>query len=259
MTGAERALPVSPEALADLLAVARSAALSAGRALRERAEGWTAIDSEVGHDIKLAADREAEAIVLRGLAGTPYRVLSEETGWTGGADDRLVWVVDPLDGTANYLAGIPLCAVSIGLMAGRRPVAGVVYAFATDELFEGAWGMGARLNGAPIAVSTETDPARAILATGFPASADTSDGALAAFAARVRAWRKVRMIGSAALAIAWVANARVHAYREENTNLWDVAGAAAIAAAAGARVDIEGAALDGRLTVTVRAPGLPPP
>jgi myo-inositol-1(or 4)-monophosphatase len=252
-------LPVSRETLLANLDIARVAALEAGRALRDQSAQWNTVDSETDRDVKLAADREAEAIILRHLAKTPFRVLSEEAGWGAGEQTDLVWAVDPLDGTANYQVGIPLCAVSIGLVYNRRPVVGAVYAFPTDEMFLGAEGHGASLNGRPIRASTASDPAKGILATGFPAKADMGDTAMAAFTNRVRAWRKIRMIGSAALAVSYVACGRAHAYREENTNLWDIAGACAIASASGAEVIIEGEPIDGPLTVTVHAPGMPPP
>ncbi|MBN8909982.1 MAG: hypothetical protein J0H99_26040, partial [Rhodospirillales bacterium] len=91
--------------------MAERATAAAGRRLREAKTEWTSVDSQVGRDIKLRADREAEALVLATLAeGSAYPVLTEESGRVGDiGDGRPYWVVDPLDGTYNYFREVPLC------------------------------------------------------------------------------------------------------------------------------------------------------
>src|SRR5690606_23298521 len=111
----------------------------------------------------------------------------------------------------------------------------------------GAVGAGAWLNGAPIRVSTIADPAGGILQTGVPSRA--SPDSMALFEARLKTWRKVRMIGSAASALAYVAAGRAEAYRESGSMIWDIAAGCAIVRAAGGEYRIEGPALDKPLEV----------
>jgi myo-inositol-1(or 4)-monophosphatase len=176
-------------------------------------------------------------------------VISEEAGWvrSGGQSDDLVWAVDPLDGSVNYLRGYPHCAVSIALLRGGAPVLGVVDCFLLNERFTGVVGEGAWLNGSAIRVSTISDPAQGILQTGVPSRATAQSMTL--FESRLRTWRKVRMIGSAATALAYVAAGRAEAYRESGSMIWDVAAGCALVQAAGGQSNIAGAGLDVPLEV----------
>ena len=219
--------------LSAALEVAVSSVTEAGRLLLELRRNPVEVLSEVAHDIKLKADQLAEARILRILQERmPLPVLTEESGEHGGASENSrMWVVDPLDGTFNYSRGTPLCCSSVGLWADGQPVLGAVYNFFTDELFTGIVGRGAWLNGKPIAVSGVRTTAKASLATGFPHHQDKSDAPLQAF-------KKIRMLGSAALMGAHVACGWLDAYLEDDIWLWDIAAAAAICQAAGAAVRI---------------------
>ena len=226
---------------ATLLVQAQAAARAAGAELRSRRESWLTVDSEQGHDVKLAADRRSEDVLAHALAATGLAIFSEEAGWIGarrGAD--AFWLIDPLDGTANYSAGVPLACVSVGLMSDHGPVAGVVYDFSRDEMFVGASGQGASLNGTPIRVSTKAAKASAILSTGLTVRGDYSERAMRGFARDIPSWKKIRMIGSAALSLAYVACGRFDAYREQAIMPWDVAAGWALVEAAGGvvRADI---------------------
>lgn len=248
--------------LSALLAVAVDAAREAGEALRAHRSQWSDVESVVGREVKVGADRKAEAIVLDALArapeiaGQPIPILSEEAGWVGERAGEFAWAVDPLDGSVNYIKGYPHCAVSIALMRGREPVLGVVDCFLLNETFSGFQGGGAFLNKSPIHVSAVADRSAGILATGIPARAQADSESFAAFMSDMIAWRKVRMIGSAASALACVASGRADFYRETGAMLWDVAGGCALVAAAGGQVLIEGAALDQPLMVAASNAGL---
>lgn len=124
---------------------------------------------------------------------------------------------------------------------------GVVDCFVMNERFTGIVGEGAWLNGAPMRVSDIADPASGILQTGVPSRASADSMAL--FEARLRTWRKVRMIGSAATALAYVAAGRAEAYRESGSMIWDVAAGCALVEAAGGVFRIDGGALDKPLEV----------
>jgi myo-inositol-1(or 4)-monophosphatase len=240
------------------LAVAALAAARASALLAASRQALAQVVAEEGREVKVAADQAAEEVIvetLRRLA--PLPVLSEETGWIDAAGSRGVfWAVDPLDGSVNYAQGYPHCGSSIALVRDGVPVVGVVDLFVLGETFTGAVGRGAWLNGAPIRPSKVSDPARGVLNTGAPARLALDQAAQARFIAQLTQWRKIRMIGSAAAAIAYVANGRADGYHETGGMIWDVAGACAVAAAAGCAVAIEGA-LDGPLSVTVSNGVLP--
>lgn len=236
-----------------LLRLAERAAARAASALLDSRAAWRAIESEEGREVKLEADRHAEALIIETLrAETPYRILSEEIGWVAGSDGDMIWAVDPLDGSVNYAQGFPHWAVSIALVRNGAPVLGVVDCPELGETYTGISGEGAWMNGASIRVSGVTDPKRGILMTGIPARAATDAATMAAFTARITCWRKVRMIGSAACALAYVGAGKAEAYRETGGMLWDVAGGLAVVAGAGGVVTmrgVDGDALDGRLDV----------
>ncbi|HYD73897.1 MAG TPA: inositol monophosphatase [Candidatus Binatia bacterium] len=225
--------------LRDLLAVAEAAAAAAGEALQANRSSWSVIEAEEGREVKVAADKKAEALILEMLKrATPYPIISEEAGWARARErgDRLVWAVDPLDGSINYLRHYPHCAVSIALLDDGAPVLGVVDCFVLGERFTGAAGEGAWLNGAPLRVSEIADPAQGILQTGVPARA--GEESMRHFEQRLRTWRKVRMIGSAASALAYVAAGRAEAYRESGSMIWDVAAGCALVKASGGKYHI---------------------
>lgn len=216
------------------LELAERAASTAARYLHDRFAKDKHVLSEVGRDIKLQADQDAEALVLEVLAGSDYPVLAEESGATGTLeDDAPVWIVDPLDGTLNYKHGIPLCCVSVALSVGGAPVVGVIDDFNRGEVFRGVVGEGAWLNDEPMRVSDIEDPSRAILATGFPTKLQLDEAVLRDFVATAQRFKKVRMLGSAALMMAYVACGRVDAYAEDDIMYWDVAAGAALVEAAG--------------------------
>jgi myo-inositol-1(or 4)-monophosphatase len=232
----------------DLLAIAEAAAAEASAALAARRQPWSVVASEQGREVKIEADTRAEALILAALERhAPFPIISEEAGWVRAGEAALVWAVDPLDGSVNYLRGYPHCAVSIALLQEGKPVLGVVDCFILGERFTGLVGAGAWLNSAPIKVSTIAEPASGILQTGVPSRATPES--MKAFETRLSAWRKVRMIGSAASALAYVAAGRAEAYRESGSMIWDVAAGCALVKAAGGEFRIEGDRLDRPLEV----------
>lgn len=237
--------------LQELLGLAEAVAGQAGAALKANRDAWGVVEAEHGREVKIDADKRAEALILAELArATAFPVISEEAGWVSAAGDPggLVWAVDPLDGSVNYLRGYPHCAVSIALLRDGQPILGVVDCFLLGERFSGLAGVGAWRNDAPMRVSEIAAPALGILQTGIPSR--MSEASMASFAERISAWRKVRMIGSAATALAYVAAGRAEAYRESGSMIWDVAAGCALVLAAGGACRIEGTDLDGPLEVS---------
>jgi len=217
---------------------AKRAALDAGKTLREAFESHKKVLSAKGRDIKLQADQDAEQTILGHLKESAFPVLAEESGEHGAVGDGgPCWIVDPLDGTMNYSRRVSLCCVSIALARGEQPILGVVYHFMEDDLYVGAPGHGAWLNEGPMAVSGIDDAAKAVLSTGFPNSFDFDGPEFAEMLEGVRRFKKIRMIGSAALSLAYVASGRFDAYAEDNIMFWDVAAGLALVEAAGGHVD----------------------
>jgi myo-inositol-1(or 4)-monophosphatase len=216
-------------------AAAVTAARQAGALLRAGFAAGSAVRSDAGRDLKLEADVEAERVILAALRGaSPHPILSEESGADSGfSTDGRYWVVDPLDGTLNYGRRLPLCCVSIALWERDRPVLGVVHDFLRDECFTGEVGRGTACNDAPVRVSAVARADQAVLATGFPNARDFGDAALLDFVKDAQRFKKLRLLGSAALSLAWVAAGRADAYREDDIWFWDVAAGLALVAAAG--------------------------
>jgi myo-inositol-1(or 4)-monophosphatase len=227
--------------------VAVEAARAAGRLLLDGVAGRRRIRYK-GSPTNLVTemDARAERLILErlGAAFPDDGVLAEEAGARGGRSGRR-WIVDPLDGTTNYAHGLPIYAVSIALEAEGRVALGVVYDPPRDELFVGERGGGARLNDAPIAVSTARTLNASLLATGFPYDVRRTRANLAEFEAFTLRARAVRRLGSAVLYLAWVAAGRLDGYWELSVGPWDVAAGMLLVEEAGGRVsDPAGGRLD---------------
>ena len=217
------------------LTIAKKAASEAGDFLRKNKKNLSKTLSSTNRDIKLKADIEAEKIIKDIIkSDSNFGILAEESGISKESNKNL-WVVDPLDGTANYSRNIPLCCVSIALLSETKPVMGVIYDFNNDELYEGSINTSACLNGQKISVSKTKKSHEGILVTGLPNDTDYSDEAMIDMIKNFQNWRKVRMIGSAAIASVYVASGKADLYMENRSYLWDVAAGAAIVNAAGGK------------------------
>ncbi len=191
-----------------------------------------------------AADRRAEEIVREELAKArpAYGFLGEEGGARAGTDKTQRWIVDPLDGTTNFLHGIPHFAVSIALERGGAIVAGVTYNPANDELFVAERGKGAFLNDRRIRVAARRRLADAIVGCGLP-HYGRGDLALARneIAAAQQNFAGLRRYGAATLDLAWVAAGRLDAYWERDLSPWDLAaGVVLVREAGGFASDLDG-------------------
>lgn len=219
------------------LELAKKAAKAAGAFLKKREE--IHVDAQEGKDLKLSSDKKSESIIFSILGESDLPILSEEYGSKGTIGEKY-WIVDPLDGTVNYFKGMDdLSCVSISLWARNRPVVGVVYRFRTEELFYGIEGGGAYLNGNRIAPSNRKKVSQAVMAGGFPVKREYDHQSLERFIRNVQSFKKVRMLGAAALMGTFVACGRLDMYFEEGIMLWDIAAAVAIVRAAGGMVSLE--------------------
>ena len=219
-----------------LLSSAESVAREAGGILKAGAAHLREVEFQDQRDVELRADMESEELIRKRLGEAfPYPVYGEEKGGDASLRERYdpYWVVDPLDGTYNYLRGSSLCAVSIGLMRGETPILGVIYDFNSDTCFSGVVAEGFFINGKEAQPQWSGSLSQAALATGFPSGMDRSSARMEAFISRIAPFKKVRMVGSAALALAYVAGGIYDVYYEESIRLWDVAAGLALIQAAG--------------------------
>ena len=216
------------------LKIAKKAAHEAGNILVNLKAELNEENISTGRDIKLKADIEAEKLIKEHLlTKSDIPILGEETGASVSNLGKTFWVIDPLDGTANYSRNIPICCVSIALISNLEPVIGVIYDFNNEGIYEGSTESEAKLNNKNIYVSNNSKKNESILLTGLPLLTDYSDAALLDMVKDFQLWKKVRMIGSAAMAAAYVASAKADMYKEQGSFLWDIAAGAAIVNAAG--------------------------
>ncbi len=193
-----------------------------------------AVLSAEGKDLKTNADMEAEARIVQVLQReTDFPILTEEAGMLGAREADWMWVVDPLDGTINFAHGIPMACVSIALMQRGTPVVGVLLDLASGLVYRASEGSAAWRGECELRVSGASDPAQAVVATGFPSQRNFSEDSLLGFVRGIQAFKKMRLFGSAALSLAYVANGWVDAYIEAGIRLWDVAAGMVLVARAG--------------------------
>jgi len=206
------------------------------------------IDFKQHNDLVSQADREAEQAIIKVLrAATPdYGIVGEESG--GQAEGPAFWVIDPLDGTTNFLHGLPFYAISIALVAKRNskldnghvtaatePVVGLIYDPNRNENFTACYGQGAWLNETRIYCSQAEDLSQALLSTGFPfRDFSFSEQYIPMMLDAMNNTRGIRRIGAASLDLAWVASGRFDGYWEMGLAPWDVAAGTLIAREAGA-------------------------
>ena len=208
-------------------------------------------------DLVSEADKASERLLVEGLLGAfpQDAVLGEEGGVAGDVDGHYRWVLDPLDGTTNFVHGLPHFGVSVGLVVGEVPVAGVIYVPPSQECYVGVVGQGATRNGQRMTVNGTENLGDALVATGFPYDRRQRASELVAVVARaIERARAVRRCGAACLDLVGVANGVFGAFWEEGLAPWDLAAGVALVRAAGGEVTgFEGAEFDlhdGRVIAT---------
>ena len=221
------------------LATAVSAARAAGELIRANFGTNLNVTGFEAHDIKLDLDVRAQELITRILLERyPDHALYGEEGIAGNQESEWQWIVDPIDGTVNYFYNIPHFCVSIALRHAGEIQVGVIYDPMRDELWEVERGGTATLNGAPIKVSPRTQLSDAIVSVGMSKTKTTIAQGLPLLAKYVERVRKCRLMGSAALDLAYVACGRLDAYIEQSVNLWDIAAGKLLVEAAGGRIEI---------------------
>ncbi len=221
------------------LSVAIDAARAAGALLRENYEGDLLVDEMKRHDIKLNLDVKCQDLIEELiLAKFPDHAIYGEEGLAGNQESPNQWIVDPIDGTVNFFYGIPHFCVSIAMRSEGKLQIGCIYDPMMDELYavdrEGA----ATRNGKPIAVSNRSEMADAVMTIGFSKTEEAIDAGLQRYKEIAYRVRKTRMMGSAALALAYIACGRLDAYIEEQISLWDIAAGQLLVERAGGTIEL---------------------
>ena len=249
---------VPADLVADLLDLAVELARRAGALALSMHSGLGTSDTKSSPtDVVTAADRASEELLVSGIrsARPDDGVLGEEgASFEGSSGVR--WVVDPIDGTVNYLYGLPQWAVSIGVEVDGVTEVGVVLDPAKDELFTAVRGGGAQLDGRPLHCTGATELSQAMVATGFSYEAGRRARQARVLTELLPQVRDVRRLGAGALDLCAVAAGRVDAYYEQALKPWDMSAGLLIAAEAGARVGGLRGAGPGPALVLAAAPGV---
>jgi myo-inositol-1(or 4)-monophosphatase len=254
-----------PHAVEDLLHLARTIAWEAGELVRERREQGVevAATKTAPEDIVTAADRESEDLIRGRIAqARPGDGFFGEESEATASSSGLTWIVDPIDGTVNYLYGIPAYAVSVAVVEGDpdpntwRALASAVVNPASGELYSASAGGGSFLGNSRLKVATGKQLSLALVGTGFSYDSRRRGLQAEAVSMLIPRVRDIRRIGSAALDLCSVASGRLDAYYEKGLKPWDHAGGALVAAEAGVKVaGLHGAAASRALTIAAE-PGL---
>lgn len=221
------------------LELATHAALEAGKLLRQHFGGDAAVDEASHHDIKLALDKQSQELITGILLGArPGDALYGEEGLAGNQDSPRQWIVDPIDGTVNFFYNIPHFCVSIALREAGEVTVGVIHDPMVGETWTVVKGGPALLNGVPVRASRRDAFEQSILFVGCGKDEEALRTGVERFhRASLRA-RKMRMMGSAALGMAYIASGRLDAYIESRISLWDIAAGQLLVEAAGGKVEL---------------------
>ena len=221
------------------LSVAKATAREAGELLRANFGKPLDVNAFEAHDIKLDLDVQTQALITeRLLTAFPTHALYGEEGIAGDQNSPDQWIVDPIDGTVNFFYSIPHFCISIALRQAGVITLGVIYDPMRDELWEAEAGGTALLNGKPIAVSGRTRLSDCVLSVGLSKSKTSIEAGAPLLASYARKARKCRLMGSAALDLAYVSCGRLDAYIEQSVSLWDVAAGKVLIEAAGGKFEM---------------------
>ena len=225
--------------MSDLLNIALNAATQAGQLIKSNFGSDLTVNEMQRHDIKLELDVRSQKLITEIiLKNDPtHAILGEEEGDLGGQGD-VEWIVDPIDGTVNYYFNIPHFCVSIAARNRQKKdmLLGVIHDPMQNETWSVVKGGAPMLNGKPITTSARAAMAEAVVTVGFSKSKSALDAGFERYKRIAYDVRKTRMLGSAALALAYIACGRLDAYVEEQISLWDIAAGVMLVEAAGGQV-----------------------
>ncbi len=222
------------------LETAVNAAQEAGELLRKNFHQDKHVDEAQHHDLKLELDRKSQDLIFERIAAQyPDHALYGEEGLGGNQDSDYQWIVDPIDGTVNFFYGIPHFCVSIALRQGEDLLVGVIHDPMTGETWTAEKDGAVLLNGQPLQVSKRTKLEEAIVFIGCGKDEEALKIGLERFRKASLRCRKMRMMGSAALGMAYTASGRLDAYVESRISLWDIAAGKLILEMAGGACELQ--------------------
>jgi myo-inositol-1(or 4)-monophosphatase len=235
----------------EFLVAAIGAAREAGKLLRENFGRPLKVNAKEAHDIKLELDVRSQDLITRLLLKSfPDHAILGEEGSAANDSNEFEWVIDPIDGTVNYFYGIPHFCISIALRHRGEIIVGVIYDPMRDELWHAERGGVAYLNQRTINVSTHDDISEAVVSVGMSKTMIEVEVGLSIFYEMLTRARKCRLMGSAALDLAYVATGRFDAYIERSVNWWDIAAGVLLVECAGGVLTISPSAVqEGKLSV----------
>jgi len=220
------------------LAIAIAAARAAGQLIRSQFGRPLDVSEMLAHDIKLDLDVQSQQLITDMLlAEFPTHAIYGEEGIAGNQESEWQWIIDPIDGTVNFFYSIPHFCISIALRHKEEIQVGVIYDPMRDELWEVERGGTPKLNGQPITVSNRKTLADGVVSVGMSKSPDVAIQATALLEKYIRRARKCRLMGSAALDLAYLACGRVDGYVEQSISLWDIAAGQLLVEAAGGKFE----------------------
>ncbi len=227
---------------ADFVEAAEAAARLAGEVLLQWADKFTVRHKSHTADLVTEADLAAQTVIHETLAAQfpDHGFLGEEGLQQGSGAGDYRWVIDPLDGTSNYVHGYPAYAVSIGLQQAEDLIAGVIFDPNRNEMFSASLGRGATLNGSAIGVSDADVLNQSMLVASFPPGVQTDGPEIARFLKVLPQAQTIHRTGSAALNLAYIAAGRMEGFWSTSLKPWDVAAGALIVCEAGGRVTTTG-------------------
>lgn len=228
----------------ELFSLTKDIAVTAYRKLIEiqRTDiGQVSYSKEVPREMKCFADEIIEEVIIKRLIPTGISILSEESGeFEGKSNSSLKFIVDPLDGTVNFVRSLGPCSISIALYENGQPIFGVLVMFPSGDLAWGGKGKGSFINERPIHVSKITDPLQAVLCTGFPSRYSFENhNSVIKHIKIMSQFGKVRMLGAASNSLILIAKGAAEVYSENQIMLWDVAAGIAIVEGAGGKFEFE--------------------
>ena len=197
------------------------------------------VKSQISKDIKTQADFETNEYIINCLSKTGINIISEESFSEKFNLKDHQWIIDPIDGTFNLFRGFPINAVSISLWNQGIPILGVIHSIPTNDIYYSYINGGAYKNNEKINVSSVNDISQAVLATGFPSGLTFSDKTANKFINNIKKYKKIRMLGSASMMLAYVANGSFDVYQEDDIYIWDVAAGLSMVSEAGGLYSIK--------------------
>ena len=219
------------------LELAKNAACETAKLLKSNYLNDIGVITDKDKDIKTQADLAAHEYLLETLGKTGIKIISEEASNYQFNINDYQWIIDPLDGTLNFSRGFCMAAVSIALWNNGSPLLGVVHNIFSNQTFYSSFNNGAWLDNNKLSVSKITCNKDAVIATGVSSGGNFSDKALREFVTNIQKYKKIRMLGSASLMLAYVACGHFDLYKEDDIYIWDVAAGLSLVVEAGGSYD----------------------